>query len=68
MVVDIERLIQNEYFQVLLILASSIIAVAVVSRILGVLISRWRRVQKKFENMPKLLSSLVAIVIYTGIA
>jgi len=36
----------------------------IVSRILGVLISRWLRVQKKFERMPKLMSSVVATVVY----
>jgi len=36
----------------------------IVSRILGVLVSHWLRVQKKYEKMPKLMGNVVAIVIY----
>jgi small-conductance mechanosensitive channel len=36
----------------------------IVSRILGVLISRWLKVQKKYEKMPKLMGNVVAVVIY----
>ncbi len=36
----------------------------IVSRIFGVLISRWLKVQKKYEKMPKLMSHIVAAVIY----
>lgn len=36
----------------------------IMSRILGVLISSWLRVQKKYEKMPKLIGNIVAIVIY----
>lgn len=36
----------------------------IVSRILGVLVSHWLKVQKKYEKMPKLMGNVVAIVIY----
>jgi small-conductance mechanosensitive channel len=36
----------------------------IISRILGVLLSRWLKVQKKYEKMPKLIGNMVAIVIY----
>ncbi len=36
----------------------------IVSRILGVLLSGWLRVQKKYEKMPKLMGNIVAVVIY----
>ncbi|HJH27697.1 MAG TPA: mechanosensitive ion channel protein MscS [Methanophagales archaeon] len=36
----------------------------IVSRILGVLVSHWLKVQKKYEKMPKLMGNIVAIVIY----
>lgn len=35
-----------------------------VSRIFGVLIGQWLRVQKKYEKMPKLMGNVVAVVIY----
>ena len=36
----------------------------IVSRILCVLIGRWLEVQKKYEKMPKLMSHIVAIIVY----
>lgn len=36
----------------------------IVSRILGVLVSHWLKVQQKYEKMPKLMGNVVAIVIY----
>ncbi len=36
----------------------------IVTRILSVLISRWLKVQKKFEKMPKLMGNVVATVVY----
>ncbi len=36
----------------------------IISQILGVLLSRWLKVQKKYEKMPKLIGNMVAIVIY----
>jgi small-conductance mechanosensitive channel len=35
-----------------------------VSRIFSVLINRWLRVQKKYEQTPKLISKIVAVVVY----
>ncbi len=36
----------------------------IISRTLGVLLSSWLRVQKKFEKMPKLMGNIVAVAIY----
>jgi len=51
--------IKGVYFVVMIILISWVI-----SSVLSILISRWLRVQKKFEKMPKLISNLVALGIY----
>jgi len=51
--------IKGAYFVVMTILIALII-----SSVLSILISRWLRVQKKFEKMPKLISNLVALGIY----
>ena len=43
---------------------TALLLALIVSRILGVLVSRWLQVQKKFEKMPKLMGNVVAVVIY----
>lgn len=43
---------------------SALLLSLIVSRILGVLLSSWLKVQKKYEKMPKLIGNMVAIAIY----
>jgi small-conductance mechanosensitive channel len=43
---------------------SILLLALIVSRILGVLVSHWLRVQKNYEKMPRLLGSVVALIIY----
>lgn len=51
--------IDNAYYVVVVLVSSLIVA-----RLLTILVSRWLKVQKKFEKTPKLISKLVTIAIY----
>ena len=49
----------------LFFIAFMLIASFVASRILGFLLSRWLKVQKRFEKTPQLLVKIVTVVIYS---
>ncbi|MGB2842398.1 MAG: mechanosensitive ion channel family protein [Halobacteriota archaeon] len=54
----------SEEIEGIFFVGSILLLSLIVSRILGVLVSHWLRVQKKYEKMPKLMGNVVAIVIY----
>ncbi len=43
---------------------SALLLSLIIARILSVLVSRWLKVQKEFERTPRLISTVVSIVIY----
>ena len=45
-------------------IVSALLLTLIVTRILSVLVSRWLKVQKKFEKTPRLISTVVSTVIY----
>ncbi len=51
--------IHGAYFIIIVFIAS-----LTISKVLSVLIGRWLRVQKRFEKIPKLVSTIVTAVIY----
>ena len=45
-------------------IVSALLLSLIVTRVLSVLVSRWLKVQKRFEKTPKLISTVVSIVVY----
>ena len=59
-ILDIYTLLIGKIFFVVIVLLASLTA----SRVFSVLISRWLKVQKRFEKTPRLINRIISVVIY----